>query len=93
MRGRYFLHTECADYTSFSCCLIRSKTQPIQKCSYRRSGARDDDARMTRSGCSGPPIEDRRASGCEHSAIGYVLLHIDNKERSLSNGEDSTDQT
>ena len=88
-----FCCTTRVDCTSLSCCLIRSKTQPIEKCSYRPLEARAADVSMTHSSYSWPKSAHLHASECEHSAIGYVLLLVDNKERSLSNGEDSTDQT
>jgi hypothetical protein len=83
VRGRCFLHNECADYTSFSCCLIRSKTQPIEKCSYRRSTACAADDSMTQSPHCWRESAHLQASGCEHFPIGHVLLLVDNTERRL----------
>jgi hypothetical protein len=83
VHGRCFLHKECGGYRSLSCCLIRSKTEPIEKCSYRRSNGCAADDSMTHSPHCWRESAHLHASGCEHFAIGYVLLLVDNTERRL----------
>lgn len=67
--------------TSLSCCLMRSKTQPIEKCSHRPVEARAADASTTHSEDLGPSRVRHRVRACEHSEFGCVLLHVDNGER------------
>jgi hypothetical protein len=74
--------TRSADDTSFSCCLMRTKTEPIEKCSYRRSNGCVADDSMTHSPRFWSESAHLHASACERLAIGYVLLHMDNTERS-----------
>ena len=64
--------------------VIRSKTQPIEKCSYRPLEARAADVSMTHSSYSWPKSAHLHASECEHSEIGYVLLLVDNRERGFT---------
>jgi hypothetical protein len=79
--GRFVMHhARAADETSLSCPVIRSKTEPIEKCSHRPVVARTADASVTQSGSLWAQTARLPASACEHSTIGYALLRIDSRE-------------